>query len=122
MAMRYSGHLLKRAGREFVRNLIWMAVVFGALGAILAAATDLSLLGVMAFVGVCVALMAAIVTVIVLWAVPTMRRPSAATTSPRRLPTGVICPVAAGMVEEMVVAGGADAAFTPHRIAVQACS
>jgi hypothetical protein len=66
MAMRSSGHLLKRASREFVRNLIWMAVVFGVLGAILAAATDLSLVGVMVFVGVCVALMAAIVTVIVL--------------------------------------------------------
>jgi hypothetical protein len=54
MAMR-DGHLLKRAGREFVRNLIWMAVVFGSLAAILAAVTDLSLVEVMAFVGVCVA-------------------------------------------------------------------
>jgi hypothetical protein len=67
MAMRSSGHLLKRAGREFLRNLIWMAVVFGSLGAILAAVTDLSLVGTMAFVGVCVAVMAAIVTVVVLW-------------------------------------------------------
>jgi hypothetical protein len=48
MAMR-DGHLLKRAGREFVRNLIWMAVVFGSLAAILAAVTDLSLVEVMAF-------------------------------------------------------------------------
>jgi hypothetical protein len=54
------GHLLKRTGREFAKNLIWMAVVFGSLAAILAAVTDLSLVGVMAFVGVCV-------TVIVLW-------------------------------------------------------
>ena len=61
------GHLLQRAGREFVRNLIWMVVVFGSLAAILAAATDLSLVGVMAFVGVSVAVMAAIVTVGVLW-------------------------------------------------------
>jgi Na+/proline symporter len=65
--MRSSGHLLKRAGREFVRNLLWMAVVFGSLAAILAAVTDLSLLEVMAFVGVCVVVMAAIVTVGVLW-------------------------------------------------------
>jgi hypothetical protein len=67
MSMRSSGHLLRRAGREFVRNLIWMALVFGSLAAILAAVTDLSLVGVMAFVGVCVAIMAAIVTVGVLW-------------------------------------------------------
>ena len=26
------GHLLKRAGREFAKNLIWLAVVFGSLG------------------------------------------------------------------------------------------
>ena len=45
-AMR-DGHLLKRAGREFVRNLIWMAVVFGSLAAILATVTDLSLVEVM---------------------------------------------------------------------------
>jgi hypothetical protein len=67
MSMHSSGHLLQRAGREFVRNLIWMAVVFGSLAAILAAVTDLSLVGVMAFVGFCVAVMAAIVTVVVLW-------------------------------------------------------
>jgi Na+/proline symporter len=67
MAIMRDGHLLKRAGRVFVRNLIWMAVVFGSLAAILAAVTDLSLVGVMAFVGVCVAVMAPIVTVGVLW-------------------------------------------------------
>jgi uncharacterized membrane protein YgcG len=67
MAMRSSGHLLQRAGREFVRNLLWMAVVFGSLVAILAAATDLSLVEVMAFVGVSVTVMAANVTVVVLW-------------------------------------------------------
>jgi hypothetical protein len=67
MFMRSSGHLLRRAGREFVRNLIWMAVVFGSPAAILAASTDLSVVGVSAFVGVCVAVMAAIVTVGALW-------------------------------------------------------
>jgi len=66
MAMR-EGHLLKRAGREFVKNLIWMGVVFGLLAAVLAAATDLSLVGTMAFVGVCVAVVAAVVTVVVIW-------------------------------------------------------
>jgi hypothetical protein len=44
-----------------------MALVFGSLAAILAAVTDLSLVRVMVFVGVCVAVMAAIVTVGVLW-------------------------------------------------------
>jgi uncharacterized membrane protein YgcG len=66
MAMR-DGHLLKRAGREFAKNLLWMAVVFGSLAAILAAVTDLSLLEVMAFVSVSVVVMAAIVTVVVIW-------------------------------------------------------
>jgi hypothetical protein len=61
------GHLLKRTGREFAKNFVWMAVVFGGLAAFLAAASDLSLIGVMAFVGVSVAIMAAIVTVVVLW-------------------------------------------------------
>jgi hypothetical protein len=53
MAMRdgHHGHLLKRAGREFARNLLWMAVVLGVLAAILVAATDLPLAGVMVFVG-----------------------------------------------------------------------
>jgi uncharacterized membrane protein YgcG len=61
------GHLLKRAGREFAKNVIWMVVVFGSLAAILVAATDLPLVGAMAFVGVSVAVVAAIVTVVVLW-------------------------------------------------------
>jgi hypothetical protein len=66
MAMR-EGHLLKRAGREFAKNLLWMAVVLGALAAILVAATDLPLAGVIFFVGVFAAVMAAIVTVVVIW-------------------------------------------------------
>ncbi len=61
------GHLLKRAGREFARNLLWMAVVFGLLAAILVAATDLPLAGVTLFAGVFAAVMAAIVTVGVIW-------------------------------------------------------
>ena len=61
------GHLLKRAGREFAKNLLWMAVVFGLLAAVLVAATNLPLVGTMAFVGVCVAVVAAVVTVVVIW-------------------------------------------------------
>jgi hypothetical protein len=61
------GHLLQRVVREFVKNAIWMAVVLGLLGAVLAAATDLSLVGTMAFGGVFVAVVAAIVTVVVIW-------------------------------------------------------
>jgi len=60
------GHLLKRAGTEFVRNLLWMLMVFGLLGAILIAATDLPLVGAVAYVGVPVAVMAAIMTLVVL--------------------------------------------------------
>ena len=57
------GHLLKRAGREFVNNLAWMLVVFGSLGAILVFATQLPLLGVAAYVGISASALAAIVTV-----------------------------------------------------------
>jgi hypothetical protein len=66
MAMR-DGHLLRRAGREFGKNLLWMAVVLGLLVAVLVAATDLSLVGTMAFAGVFAGVMAAIVTVVVIW-------------------------------------------------------
>jgi uncharacterized membrane protein YgcG len=65
MAMR-DGHLLRRAGREFAKNLIWMVVAFGALAAILVATTDLPLVGAMAFVGAASAVMSAIVTEVVI--------------------------------------------------------
>jgi vacuolar-type H+-ATPase subunit I/STV1 len=69
--MRDEGHLLRRAGREFAKNLLWMVVAFGILVAILVAATSLPLVGVtlvwvMAFVGAAAAIMAAIVTALVL--------------------------------------------------------
>jgi uncharacterized membrane protein YgcG len=67
MAMRNDGHLLQRVGREFVKNAIWMVVVFGALGAILVAATDLPMVGVMVFVGAFVAVLAAIMTGVAFW-------------------------------------------------------
>ena len=60
-------HLLRRAGREFVRNLIWMLAVFGPLAAILVPTAHLPLLGVLAFVVVSVSVMAAILTMLVLW-------------------------------------------------------
>jgi hypothetical protein len=65
--MRAAGHLLKRAGREFVRNLMWMLAVFGALGVILVFATHLPLVGVATFVGIFASVMAVIATVVVLW-------------------------------------------------------
>jgi len=67
MAKRSSGHLLQRAGREFVKNLLWMGVVFGLLAAVLVVATNLPLVGTMAFVGICVAVAAAVVAVVVIW-------------------------------------------------------
>jgi hypothetical protein len=65
-AMR-AGHLLKRAGREFVRNLLWMVVDFGPLAAILIFATSITLVGALPFVGIFVCAVAAIITVFVLW-------------------------------------------------------
>jgi hypothetical protein len=124
MTMRSSGHLLKRAGREFLRNLIWMAVVFGSLAAILVAATDLPLVGTMVFVGVSVAVLAAIVTVGVLWSgAPDEWPPVATTTLARIPPAAVIGPLAVGgmvgggmVAEEETVAGEAyKAAFAAVR-------
>jgi hypothetical protein len=67
MAMYGTGHRLKRAGREFAKNLAWMLGVFAALGAILVFATALPLLGVLAFVGIFASGLAAMVTVVALW-------------------------------------------------------
>jgi hypothetical protein len=88
--------------------LIWMSVVFGLLAAVLAAATDLSLVGTMAFVGVCVAVVAAVVTVVVIW--------SGAYGSPRDRGDGPR--------RRMGVGGrwGAKAAFRAQRCAAQAGS
>ncbi len=59
--------LLKRAGREFVRNLIWMGVAFSPLAAIVIFATNITLVGALPFVGIFVCAVAAIVTVLTLW-------------------------------------------------------
>jgi hypothetical protein len=123
MAMRSSGHLLKRAGREFVRKLIWMAVVFGGMAAFLAAATDLSLIGVMAFVGVCVVVMAAIVTVIVLWSSAHNETPLSGHDFPAAPPDRG--DLSGGGWDGGGGDGGgwgAKAVFTPHRNAPPACS
>jgi hypothetical protein len=58
---------MKRAGGEFLKNLIWMLGVFGSLGAILVFATALPLFGVATFVGIFASVLAAIVTVVALW-------------------------------------------------------
>jgi hypothetical protein len=69
MAMRavHLLNLLKRAGKEFVRNLAWLLAAFGVLGVILVFATHLPLLGVLAFVGIFASVIAAIATVVALW-------------------------------------------------------
>ncbi|MDQ5827256.1 MAG: hypothetical protein M3441_24100 [Chloroflexota bacterium] len=41
-------HLLKRVGREFVRNLLWMLVVFGPLATILVPAAHFPVMRVLA--------------------------------------------------------------------------
>src|SRR5918992_959517 len=112
--MRSSGHLLKHAGGEFAKNLVWMAVVFGSLAAILVAATDLPLVRTMAFVGVCVAVVAAIVTVVVTWSGARDETTLSGHDYPGSPPDRGIGPVAVGMVaEETVAVGVAKATFPP---------
>jgi hypothetical protein len=65
--MRSSGHLLRRAGREFLRNLIWCLVGFAPLGAILVAWTDSSLSEVLALGGIFATVLAALITAPVVW-------------------------------------------------------
>ncbi len=60
-------HLLKRAGKEFVRNLSWMLAAFGPLAAILIFATSITLLGALPLIGIFVCAVALIITVLVLW-------------------------------------------------------
>jgi len=66
MAVTRGGHLQKRVGREFARNLIWIFAIFGPLAAFLFAAGT-PLVGLLAFVGICVLPLAAIVTLLALW-------------------------------------------------------
>ena len=65
--MTRGGHLPKRVGGEFARNLIWILAVFGPLGAFLFFAAGTPLVGLLAFVGICVLPLAAIVTLLALW-------------------------------------------------------
>ncbi len=73
-------HLLKRAGREFVRNSFWMLVAFGPLAAILIFFANLPILLALPYFGIIVSVIAAIIPVLELWSVVrTMRRTSAPT-------------------------------------------
>jgi uncharacterized membrane protein YgcG len=67
MAIMRGGHLPKRVGREFARNLIWILAIVGPLAAFLFFAAVVPPVGLLAFVGICVPLLAAIVTLLVLW-------------------------------------------------------
>ena len=123
--MRSSGHLLKRAGREFLRNLIWMAVAFGLPAVILVAVTD-HLVGVMAFAGTSVTVLAAIVTAGALWSgAPDEPHLGGHDYHGSHPPDNAAIPylTVGGMAEEeTVAAGGAKAAFRAHRNALQAFS
>jgi uncharacterized membrane protein YgcG len=61
------GRLPRRVGREFARNLIWILVFIGPLAALLFFAAGTPLVGLLAFVGVCVLPLAAMVTLLALW-------------------------------------------------------
>lgn len=61
-----AGRSRKRAGKEFVRNLIWMPVAYAPLAAILAFGANTPLRGALVFGGISVPVTAAFVTVVVL--------------------------------------------------------
>jgi hypothetical protein len=63
MAMR-AGRARKRAGKRFVRNLIWVFVAYVPFGAVLALGSDTTLRGVLVFGGIVVPVVAAFVTVV----------------------------------------------------------
>jgi uncharacterized membrane protein YgcG len=65
MAMR-ARRSRKRAGKEFVRNLIWVLVAYAPLAAILAFGANTPVRGVLIFGGIFVPVTAAFVTVVVL--------------------------------------------------------
>ena len=58
----------KRAGKEFVRSLIWVLVAYASLAAILVFGANTPLGGVLIFGGIFVPVTAAFITVVVLWA------------------------------------------------------
>ena len=65
--MTRGGHLPNRVGREFAKNLIWILVFIGPLAALVFFAAGTPLVGLLAFVGICVLPLAAIVTLVALW-------------------------------------------------------
>ncbi len=60
-------HLLKRAGKEFVRTLIWFFVAYAPLAAILTVFAGVPLRGVLVFGGVFVPVLAAVITALIVW-------------------------------------------------------
>jgi uncharacterized membrane protein YgcG len=58
----------KRAGKEFVRSLIWVLVAYASLAAILVFGANTPLAGVLLFGGTFVPVTAAFITGVVLWA------------------------------------------------------
>ncbi len=60
-------HLLKRAGRKFVRNLFWMLVAFGPLAAILIYFANLPILLALPYFVIFGTVIAAIITALELW-------------------------------------------------------
>jgi hypothetical protein len=64
--MRKTVQLLKRAGREFGKNLLWLSAAFSPLTALVIFATSITLLGALPFLAIFVSVMAALVTVLTL--------------------------------------------------------
>jgi hypothetical protein len=67
MAMRGAVRLRKRAGKEFTRNLIGVLIAYVPIAAILTLAAGTPLGGVLIFGVIIVRVMAAILTVVVVW-------------------------------------------------------
>jgi hypothetical protein len=67
IAMRGAGRFPKRAGKEFVRNLIWALVVYMPIAAFLTLWPIAPLGGVLIFGGIFVVAVAALITVVVVW-------------------------------------------------------
>lgn len=64
--MRGAGRSTRRAAKEFARNLIWLLAVFGSLAAFLVLGAGVPPLGALAFVGLIVPVLAAVVTALAL--------------------------------------------------------
>jgi hypothetical protein len=67
MVMWGAGRFAKRAGKEFVRNLIWFFVAYAPLAAILTVFAGVPLRGVLVFGGVFVPVLAVVFTALIVW-------------------------------------------------------